>query len=98
MFNKPLKTRIKKVTTAGGDVTHYAQFRYLVRWYNFSDWDVTVWAHTTPRSVWVNSPLLDSGSIEMCMGLIDEYLEAFQTEADKRDKKKVVSTEYIKYP
>ena len=42
MINKPLKTRIKKVTTAGGEVTHYAQFKYLFWWYNFSDWEVTV--------------------------------------------------------
>ena len=98
MFNKPLKTRIKKVTTADGTVTHYTQFKYLFWWYNFSDWDVTVWSHTTPRSVWAQSSLLDNGSVEMCMGLIDEYIEAFRVEADKRNKKKVVSTEYIKYP
>lgn len=97
MFNKPLKTRIKKVTTAGGEVTHYAQFKHLFRWYNFSD-RVTVWSHTTPFSVWVTSSLHDHGSVEMCMGLIDEYLEAFQTEVDKRNKSKVVNTECIKYP
>lgn len=98
MFNKPLKTRIKKVTTAGGEVVHYAQFRYLFRWYNFSDREVTVWSHTTPRFVWACSSLLDRGSVEMCMMLIDEYLEAFQIEADKRNKEKVVNIEYIKYP
>lgn len=97
MFNKPLKTRIKKVTTAGGEVKHYAQYKYLFRWHNFSD-RVTVWSHTTPYYVWVRSSLLDCGPVEMCMGLIDEYLEAFHAEADKRNKEKVVNTEYIKYP
>ena len=97
MFNKPLKTRIKKVTTAGGEVTHYAQFKHLFRWYNFSDM-VTVWSHTTPRYVWLNSSLYDSGSVEMCMGLIDEYIEKFHAEADKLNKEKVVNIEYIKYP
>ena len=97
MFNKPLKTRIKKVTTAGGEVKYYAQFKHLFRWYNFSD-SVTVRSHTTPHYVWLNSSLLDRGSVEMCMGLIDEYIEKFHAEADKRNKEKVVNTEYIKYP
>lgn len=97
MFNKPLKTRIKKVTTADGKVTHCAQFKYLFRWYNFSDM-VTVWSHTTPRYVWLNSSLYESGSVEMCMGLIDEYIEKFHAEANKRNKEKVVNIEYIKYP
>lgn len=98
MFNKPLKTRIKKVTTADGTVTHYAQFKYLFWWYNFSDRNVAVWSHTKPRSVWGTSSLYDRGSVEMCMGLIDEYIAAFHFETDKRNKEKVVNTEYIKYP
>ena len=98
MFNKPLKTRIKKVTTAGGEVTHYAQFKYFFQWYNFSDRSVTVWSHTTPRSVWVNSFHHDGGSVEMCMELIDEYIDAFHFEANIRNKGKVVNVEYIKYP
>lgn len=97
MFNKPLKTRIKKVTTADGEVIHHAQFKYLFRWYNFSDM-VTVWSHTTPHYVWLNSSLYDSGSVEMCMGLIDEYIEKFHADTDKRNKEKVVNIEYIKYP
>ena len=97
MFNKPLKTRIKKVTTADGTVKHCAQFKYLFCWYRFSD-AVTLWSHTTPRSVWMGSSLDDHGSVEMCMGLIEEYIEAFHVEADKRNKKKLINTEYIKYP
>ena len=97
MFNKPLKTRIKKVTTVGGEVIHHAQFKYLFWWYNFSD-KVTVWSPTTPFSVWVTSSLYDRGSVEMCMGLIDEYIEKFHAEAEKRNKEKVVNIEYIKYP
>lgn len=98
MFKKPLKTRIKKVTTAGGDVTHYAQFKYLFRWYRFSD-TITVWSHTTPRTVWITSRYQDSSiDIKECQGLIDEYIEAFQIEADNRKKKKVVNVEYINYP
>ena len=98
MFNKPLKTRIKKVTTADGNTKHYAQYRCLYCWYNFSEPAVTVWSHTTPFSVWVTSSLYDHGSVEMCMALIDEYIEALKIEADKRNKKKVVNIEYIKYP
>lgn len=98
MFNKPLKTRIKKVTTADGEVKHYAQYRYLFRWYNFSDWEVTVWTHTTPRSVWGASPFVGEGSVEECKMLIDRYIEVFNNEVEKRNKKKVVNTEYIKYP
>lgn len=98
MFNKPLKTRIKKVTTADGTVRHYAQYKYLFSWYNFSDWEVTVWTHTTPRSVWGASPFVGEGSVEECKMLIDRYIEVFNNEVEKRNKKKVVNTEYIKYP
>lgn len=93
--NCPAKTRIKKITQADGGVRYIPQHRCWGEWYNFSDWGGLSILRSKEPLITIRYTEVegDSTDIFWAMSIIDEYIKSFEPSS-----KRVVETEYIKYP
>lgn len=95
---KPLKTRIKVVTKAGGRVTFIAQYRHLLIWRKFSE-NTAMWKIKSPYNVWANCNYpSESTEVQGVKNLIDNYISKFHQALEEHQNSRTTSVEYIKYP